>query len=43
MKKNICVYCSSSDYLDIKFYNVAYEIGKKIAENGYSLIYGGSN
>ncbi|MBQ2645703.1 TIGR00730 family Rossman fold protein, partial [bacterium] len=27
---------------DIKFYNVAYEIGKKIAENGYSLIYGGS-
>ncbi|MCR5260419.1 MAG: TIGR00730 family Rossman fold protein [Candidatus Gastranaerophilales bacterium] len=42
MTKNICVYCSSSDYLDNKFYETAYLLGKKIAENGYNLIYGGS-
>jgi len=42
MTKNICVYCSSSDYLDKKFYETAYILGKKIAENGYNLVYGGS-
>lgn len=42
MKKNICVYCSSSDYLDKKFYKTAYETGKQIALSGYNLVYGGS-
>ena len=42
MKKNICVYCSSSNYLDEKFYKTAYKLGKKIAEAGYNLVYGGS-
>ena len=42
MNKNICVYCSSSDYLDSKFYENAYELGVKIAKNGDCLIYGGS-
>ena len=41
--KNICVYCSSSEYLDEKFYNIAYELGEKIAKNGDTLVYGGSN
>ncbi len=43
MNKNICVYCSSSNYLNEKFYKLAYELGEKIAKNGDSLIYGGSN
>lgn len=42
MKKNICVYCSSSNYLDEKFYKIAYELGEKIANNKDNLIYGGS-
>lgn len=42
MTKNICVYCSSSNYLDEKFYQIGYELGKQIAENRYNLVYGGS-
>lgn len=42
MNKNICVYCSSSNYLDEKFYKLAYELGEKIAKNNDNLIYGGS-
>lgn len=42
MKKNICVYCSSSNYLSENFYTTAYEVGKNIAKNGYNLVYGGS-
>lgn len=42
MNKNICVYCSSSEYLDEKFYKVAYEVGEMIAKSGDSLVYGGS-
>ena len=42
MTKNICVYCSSSNYLDEKFYQIGYELGKQIAENKYNLVYGGS-
>lgn len=42
MKKNICVYCSSSGRLDEKFYKKAYEVGQKIAQADYNLVYGGS-
>lgn len=41
-KKNVCVYCSSSNYLDEKFYGVASELGEKLAKSGYNLVYGGS-
>jgi len=41
-KKNICVYCSSSNYLDEKFYIAAYELGEKMALSGYNLVYGGT-
>ncbi len=43
MKKNICVYCSSSNYLNEKFYKLAQEFGHKIAEKGFGLVYGGTN
>ena len=40
--KNICVFCSSSDYLDEIYYKDAKEIGKLIGQNGYNIVYGGS-
>ncbi|KAL6599440.1 putative lysine decarboxylase [Neocallimastix sp. 'constans'] len=42
MTKNICVYCSSSNSLEDKFYKVAYDMGTAIAKEGYNLVYGGS-
>ncbi len=42
MNKNICVYCSSSNYLSDEFYKVAYDLGERIAKNGDTLVYGGS-
>ncbi len=43
MKKTICVYCSSSNHLDKKFYDIASALGEKIATEGFNLVYGGSN
>lgn len=42
MKKNICVYCSSSNDLDQKFYKLAQELGTKLVQNGFGLVYGGT-
>ena len=42
MIKNICVFCSSSNYLDKKYYEDASELGKLIGQNGYNIVYGGS-
>lgn len=42
MKKTICVYCSSSNNLDKKFYDIAAALGEKIAHEGFNLVYGGS-
>ncbi len=42
MEKNICVYCSSSNYLDEKYYKLAQELGHKMAQKGYGLVYGGT-
>lgn len=41
-KETLCVYCSSSNFLDEKFYIFAEEFGKKIGENGYNMVYGGT-
>ena len=40
--KNICVFASSSDYLDETYYEDAKELGKLIGQNGYNIVYGGS-
>lgn len=40
--KNICVYASSSNYLDKIFYNEAEELGTLIGQNCYNIVYGGS-
>lgn len=37
----ICVYCSASDTLDKKFYEVGREFGRKMALRGHSLVFGG--
>ena len=43
MSKNICVFCSSSDYLADKYYKAAEELGRAIGESGNHIVYGGTN
>jgi cytokinin riboside 5'-monophosphate phosphoribohydrolase len=40
--KRICVFCSSSDAVDVKYKNAAVEIGQNIVKNNYELVYGGA-
>ncbi|MEN6358182.1 MAG: TIGR00730 family Rossman fold protein [Armatimonadota bacterium] len=41
LSKSICVYCASSNAVSSDFFSVAEELGAKIADAGYSLIFGG--
>jgi uncharacterized protein (TIGR00730 family) len=41
MPKSLCVYCSSSDRLDPKYYAVATELGETMARRDWTLVYGG--
>jgi len=41
MSKLICVYCSSSDRLDVKYYAAAEALGRALAARGWGLVYGG--
>ena len=38
----ICVFASSCNEIDNEFFNLAYNLGKEIAKNGYNIVYGGS-
>lgn len=40
--KRICVYCSASRTLNPKYYDFASAVGKKIASEGYGMVYGGT-
>ena len=40
--KNICVFASSSNFLDECYYKDACELGKLLGQNGYNIVYGGS-
>lgn len=40
-QKAICVFCSSSEVLDILYFDEAKKLGKLIAENGFNLVHGG--
>lgn len=40
--KNICVFASSSNNIDEKYFKAAYELGAEIAQNFYNIVYGGS-
>jgi uncharacterized protein (TIGR00730 family) len=41
MPKSLCVYCSSSDRLDPKYYALADELGRELVAGGWDLVYGG--
>ena len=43
MKKNICVFCSSSDVLNKVYFDAAVKLGKLIAANKDTLLFGGAN
>ena len=43
MIKRICVFASSSNYLDPLYYNDAELLGELIAKNDFDIVYGGSN
>ena len=43
MIKDICVFASSSNYLDEIYYKDAKELGRLLGLNGYNVVYGGSN
>jgi len=43
MLKNICVYCSSSDVIDRRFFDVANQLGAELGKRGDTLIYGGGS
>lgn len=40
--KNICVFCSASDFLEKRYYEDAKELGGLIGQSGYNIVYGGS-
>lgn len=42
-KKNICVFCSSSNTLDKTYYDAAHILGELLAKSGFNLVYGGSS
>lgn len=42
MIKNICVFASSSNYLEETYYQDAKDLGILIGKNGYNIVYGGS-
>jgi len=41
MQKSLCVYCSSSDRLDPKYYAAAGQVGAEMARRQWTLVYGG--
>lgn len=41
-KKVMCIYCSSSNNLPEKFYTVSKELGEKLAQKGFDMVYGGT-
>jgi uncharacterized protein (TIGR00730 family) len=40
---NICVYCSSSDYISPSYFETARALGRLMADRDHTLIYGGGN
>ncbi len=41
MAKTLCVYCSSSDRLEAKYYAAAEALGRVMVAGGWGLVYGG--
>lgn len=43
MIKSVCVFASSCDFLGKSYYEDASEMGKLLAQNGFTMVYGGSS
>jgi cytokinin riboside 5'-monophosphate phosphoribohydrolase len=43
MSTNVCVYCSSSDAIDRRFFDVAHDLGAALGQRGDTLVYGGGS
>lgn len=43
MKKNVCVFCASSNEMDESYYKAAAQLGKWLALNGLTLVCGGAS
>ena len=43
MLETICVYCSSSNRISLSYFDMADEVGRLLAQRGYTLLYGGGN
>ena len=43
MRKSLCVYCSSSDRLDPRYFAVAEALGRALVARDWQLVYGGGN
>ena len=43
MIKKVCVFASSSNFLDEIYYEDARRLGEALGRNGYDMVYGGSN
>ena len=43
MLQSICIYCSSSNRIAAHYFEIATEVGRLLAEHGYTLVYGGGN
>ena len=39
----ICVFCSANQQIDPDFFGMTEELGRWVAENGHSIVYGGVN
>ena len=40
---NIGVFCSANNRIDAAYFRAAEELGRWMAENGHTLVYGGCN
>ena len=43
MLQTICVYCSSSNRIALSYFDMADEVGRLLAQRGYTLLYGGGD
>ena len=43
MPKSICVFCSSSNEVDRAYFDLAEHLGRRIAYDGYELVWGGGD
>lgn len=41
--RSVCVFCASSDLIDVGYRHVAAELGRAIAAEGWALVYGGGD